>query len=66
MTREAREDWGRLISIRVWYDSGLEVEFGVAGVEWASAADEGTFAVLREGFRVLLDRDALFAGLKNN
>jgi predicted nucleotidyltransferase len=62
--REEIEHWGRLDSVRVWYDSGLEVEFGVATGEWASIPDEGTLAVLNDGFRVLHDRDALFARFK--
>ena len=60
VAREATEDWGRLTSVRVWYDDGLEVEFGVTATDWASTADEGTLRVLHDGFRVLLDRDALF------
>jgi predicted nucleotidyltransferase len=56
--RECVENWGRLTSVRVWYARGLEVEFGVSGVDWAVA--EGTDEVLRGGFQVLLDRDGLF------
>ena len=55
VTRTQVEDWGNLTSVRVWYDDGLEVEFGVCGVDWAVA--EGTDEVLRDGFKVLLDRD---------
>ena len=56
--RERVEDWGPLTSVRVRYARGLEVEFGVAAVDWAIA--EGTDEVLRGGFQVLLDRDGLF------
>src|SRR3974390_791536 len=30
------EDWGRLRSMRVYYLTGLEVEFGFVSVEWTS------------------------------
>ena len=56
--RECVENWGPLTSVRVWYAHGLEVEFGVAAVDWAFA--EGTDEVLRDSFRVLLDRNGLF------
>jgi hypothetical protein len=66
VVRKEIEHWGRLDSVRVWYDDGLEVEFGVTTVEWASIPDEGTLAVLNKGFRVLHDRDALFDRFKEN
>ena len=66
VVRKEIEHWGRLDSVRVWYDDCLEVEFGVTTVEWASIPDEGTLAVLNKGFRVLHDRDALFDRFKEN
>jgi predicted nucleotidyltransferase len=58
------EKWGRVTSVRVWYESGLEVEFGFASPGWAATPlDEGTRRVVAGGIRVLLDRDALLAGL---
>jgi predicted nucleotidyltransferase len=62
--REAREDWGRLISLRVWYVGGPEVEFGITDVQWAHRDDETTLAVLRGGARVLFDRDGLLEFLQ--
>jgi predicted nucleotidyltransferase len=62
--RETREDWGQLQSIRVWYDHGPEVEFGVTHVEWAAPNDESTLAVLRDGSRVLMDHDGVFGFLE--
>jgi predicted nucleotidyltransferase len=63
--REVTEDWGQLVSVRAWYANGPEVEFGVTGVGWASG-DPSTLAVLEGGFRVLLDRDALFGFLNHS
>jgi predicted nucleotidyltransferase len=52
------EDYGRLVSIRAVYRSGLEVEFGIAAPDWAEAPfDPGTEEVARGGIVVLLDRD---------
>ena len=53
------EHWGRVTSVRVWYDD-LEAELGIARPDWASSPDEGTKTVLAAGFRVLVDRDDLF------
>jgi hypothetical protein len=50
------EDWGAVQSIRVSYAEGLEVEFGIASIEWAALPlDAGTKAVLADGARVLFD-----------
>jgi predicted nucleotidyltransferase len=59
VTREIRENWGQLTSIRVFYEGGLEVEFGVADTRWAM--DQGGVAVLRQGFRTMVDRDGLLS-----
>ena len=55
--RSALEDWGKLVSIRVWYEDGVEVEFGIAPTDWRE--DQGSAAVLAGGCSVLLDRDSL-------
>lgn len=51
------EDWGRLRSRRVHYATGLEVEFGFAGDDWADThpVDPGTKHVVAEGLRRLYD-----------
>lgn len=54
------EDYGALKSRRVFYRSGLEVEFGIAGPSWADAPlDAGTRKVLADGARVLYDPSQL-------
>jgi predicted nucleotidyltransferase len=56
--RHEIEDWGKVTSIRVWYATGLEVEFGLTGLDWASdPADQGDAHVVRHGIKVLYDRD---------
>jgi predicted nucleotidyltransferase len=59
--RQQVEHYGRLTSIRVWYDGLLEVEFGFADRSWA--ADSGGRDVIAAGIRVLFDRDAALPGV---
>jgi len=63
VTRSTVEDWARVKSIRVWYADGLEVEFGVTTPDWALEPDEGTWGVVRDGLRVLLDHDGVLRRL---
>jgi 2-polyprenyl-6-hydroxyphenyl methylase/3-demethylubiquinone-9 3-methyltransferase len=56
------EDYGRVTSVRVHYDSGLEVEFSLSNPDWARLPlDEGTRAVLADGTRVLYDDAGLLS-----
>ena len=56
------EDYGKLISIRVWYENGVEVEYGITSPEWAALPlDAGTERVLRDGFMVLFERGNLLS-----
>lgn len=57
VTRRAVEEWGRVRSLRVGYEGGLEIEFALAPLAWAvQPLDPGTARVLREGCQVLFDR----------
>ena len=54
----ALEHYGKVTSVRTHYGNGLEVEFTIAGADWASTPlDSGTAEVARNGIVVLLDRD---------
>jgi predicted nucleotidyltransferase len=56
--RSAIEDWGNVRSVRVFYRGEVEVELGLAPLDWAAVPlDAGTADVLRGGVEVLLDRD---------
>ena len=55
--RHAFENCGNVEVCRVWYQHGLEVEFGFADERWAQ--DPGGQAVIADGLRVLLDRGLL-------
>jgi predicted nucleotidyltransferase len=57
IAKKVIEDWGKVTSLRVWYKSGDEVEFGITTPEWvAHPMDEGTRSVISEGIRILFDR----------
>lgn len=60
---ETQEDWGDVVSIRVRYAGGPEVEFGVTDVSWgADPAEAGAARVLRPGAVVLFDRGVDLGG----
>ncbi len=63
--RVTREDWGRVQSLRVYYQGGPEVEFGITTAEWVgtSPVDAGTARVVHDGLRILVDPDGLLADL---
>ena len=58
------EDWGRVTSIRAWFEGGLEVEFGIAAPEWATDADDGTRIVISSGFEVVSDPAGILETLR--
>jgi predicted nucleotidyltransferase len=56
------EDYVRLVSLRVWYADGLEVEYGLTDPTWAAAPlDAGTARVIGDGLRVLFEREPLLS-----
>ncbi len=61
----AVEQWGTVTSVRVHYADGTKVEFGVTTPEWVqtSPVDPGTARVVRDGFRILLDRSRVLLHL---
>ena len=59
-----QEAYGACTSLRVWYSSGLEVEFGFVTPAWmAYPLDQGTEQVLRGGYLVLWDKGCYFQSL---
>jgi predicted nucleotidyltransferase len=59
--RRRVEDYGKLISLRVWYRHGIEVEFGFTTRDWVDLPlDAGTRRVLEDGVKVLYDPQRLF------
>jgi predicted nucleotidyltransferase len=56
------EDYGKLISVRVWYQNGVEVEYGITTPDWAAIPlDAGTREVIVGGMIVLFERGILLS-----
>ena len=61
VARRQTEYYGACTSIRVWYEGGPEVEFGLVEPSWiARPLDAGTMQVLQGGYRVILDKKQRF------
>lgn len=55
------EDYGPCTSIRVFYQDGKEVEFGLVEPSWISLPlDPGTDQVLSDGYQILIDKQDYF------
>jgi len=55
------EYYGVMTSVRVWYKNGFEVEYGIAAMSWISEPlDKGTEQVLKDGYKVIVDKHQLF------
>ena len=55
------EEWGILTSLRVFYDNGLEVEYGVVTDQWViEPLDEGTKIVVKNGFKIITEKENNF------
>ncbi len=60
--RQQVEDYGMVTSLRVWYIDGCEVEYGLTTPDWVRLPlDEGTQRVIRDGMRVIFEREALLS-----
>ncbi len=56
------EDYGKLTSLRVWYQNGPEVEYGITTPDWtAPPLDAGTSRVISDGMLVLFERGNLLS-----
>jgi predicted nucleotidyltransferase len=56
------EDYGKLTSLRIWYQDAYEVEYGITMPDWAAIPlDAGTQEVMRGGLIVLFERGNLLS-----
>jgi predicted nucleotidyltransferase len=56
------EDYRKLTSVRVWYQNGPEVEYGITAPDWgANPLDAGTREVISGGMIVLFERGILLS-----
>ncbi len=62
-----KEDYKMIQGRRVFYGNGLEVEFGITTPEWAEAnpVDPGTERIVKDGAKIILDRDGVLGLLVN-
>lgn len=61
MEQVSKEDRGSLVTIRISYASGLEVEFGVADEAWLQVPiEQAAGDAFMQGFKVIWEREALF------
>lgn len=57
-----REDWGMVQSLRVHYQDGPQIEFGLTTPDWTMPPiDPGTASVIDSGFVILFDPAGLLA-----
>lgn len=59
------EDYKMVQAKRVFYENGLEVEFGVTTPEWVKTdpVDSGTERVIKEGAKILYDKEEILKSL---
>src|SRR2546426_541946 len=57
------EDYGLVQSLRVFYEDGVEAEFGLTSREWlrTDPIDADTRCVLQSGYEILDDKAGLFS-----
>ncbi|MFJ5762546.1 nucleotidyltransferase domain-containing protein [Neobacillus sp. NPDC093182] len=59
------EEWGILTSLRIFYNNGLEVEYGVVTDQWVKEPlDEGTKNVVKNGFKVVTEKEDIFFSIR--
>lgn len=58
------ENYGKVTSLRVWFDEDREIEFGFTTPDWAALpVDEGTRQVTADGMRILFERTPVLSSL---
>ena len=63
--KQQTEYYGACTSIRVWYNDGKEVEFGIVEPSWISTPlDSGTYKVLSDGYKIVIDKKHHFEDLQ--
>jgi len=62
VTHQQVEPYGLLTSIRVWYDNGNEIEYGITDERWAAIPlDEGSRQVLSGGVEILFEQNRILS-----
>lgn len=62
--KQQTEYYGACTSVRAWYSDGKEVEFGIVEPSWvAIPLDTGTYQVLSDGYKLIVDKKRYFENL---
>lgn len=62
IVREQTELYGKCTSLRVWYDEGMEVEYGFVDESWAALpVDDETRKIISDGMKVMFERKPLLS-----
>jgi predicted nucleotidyltransferase len=62
VVREQTELYGKCNSLRVWYDEGMEVEYGFVDESWAALpVDDETRKIISDGMKVMFERKPLLS-----
>lgn len=65
VTECREENYGRVTSIRCYYEIGLEVEYGFSSADWAvPPIDMGTLSVVSQGIKLLHDPHGIIARMQ--
>jgi predicted nucleotidyltransferase len=58
INRIEKEFWGRVTSLRIWYEEGFEVELGITTPDWIfeDPLDAGTLRTITGGAEVVIDK----------
>lgn len=56
------EEYDRLTSLRVWYENGLEIEYGFTDHKWLQAlSDKDLKQITDDGLRVLFEKEKILS-----
>lgn len=56
------EEYGKLTSLRIWYENGLEIEYGFAPREWIQTlSGDEMKQIPDDGLRVLFEKEILLS-----
>lgn len=59
------EDWGKVTSVRVFYEGGLEVEYGFTTPGWAERPmDAVSLRVVADGMKILFDAHNILSAVQ--
>lgn len=59
------EDWGKVTSLRTFYQDGLEVEYGFTTPDWAFVPmDAASLRVVLDGMKVLFDPEGILGDVQ--